>query len=320
VTAWLYSLYLQDEWRPIAPLTLNYGLRWDLSDAFVRGGNVGPRVGAIYQFATGTVLHAGYAKYFTPPPSELISTADIEKFAGTTGALPSTGNTAVRADKSDYFDLGIGQQVGPHLNLGVDSYFKYSQHILDEGQFGTALIFSPFNYLRGRVYGVEATAAYSDEHLTGYANFAYSVAQGTKVESGQFNFDPDELEYINNHYVFLDHDQTFTASAGLNYRWQGWSGGFDGLYGSGLRSGFANTGNLPYYIQINAGIKKAFEVPNLGLVELRVDCVNLFDRTYLIRDGSGIGVGAPQYGPRRAVLAGIHIPIPFTEPPARAAM
>ena len=50
-------------------------------------------------------------------------------------------------------------------------------------------------------------------------------------------------------------------------------------------------------------------MPYLGWVEARLDCVNLFDHTYLIRDGSGIGVGAAQYGPRRAVFAGIRIPL-----------
>jgi outer membrane receptor protein involved in Fe transport len=40
-------------------------------------------------------------------------------------------------------------------------------------------------------------------------------------------------------------------------------------------------------------------------VTLRFDIVNLFDTIYLIRDGSGIGVFAPQFGPRRGYFAGI---------------
>jgi hypothetical protein len=32
--------------------------------------------------------------------------------------------------------------------------------------------------------------------------------------------------------------------------------------------------------------------------------VNVFDTVYLIRDGSGIGVFAPQNGPRRGFFAG----------------
>jgi outer membrane receptor protein involved in Fe transport len=38
---------------------------------------------------------------------------------------------------------------------------------------------------------------------------------------------------------------------------------------------------------------------------LRFDVVNLFDSVYEIRDGSGIGVFAPQFGPRRGFYVGI---------------
>jgi hypothetical protein len=31
----------------------------------------------------------------------------------------------------------------------------------------------------------------------------------------------------------------------------------------------------------------------------------VFDKSYLLRDGSGVGVGAPQYGARRTLYAGI---------------
>jgi len=35
------------------------------------------------------------------------------------------------------------------------------------------------------------------------------------------------------------------------------------------------------------------------------DIVNLFDKIYELRDGSGIGVFAPQFGGRRDLYAGI---------------
>ncbi len=38
---------------------------------------------------------------------------------------------------------------------------------------------------------------------------------------------------------------------------------------------------------------------------LRFDVVNLFDSVYEIRDGSGIGVFAPQFGPRRGFFVGL---------------
>ena len=33
--------------------------------------------------------------------------------------------------------------------------------------------------------------------------------------------------------------------------------------------------------------------------------INVLDRKYPIRDGSGLGVGNPQYGLHRAILAGV---------------
>ena len=38
---------------------------------------------------------------------------------------------------------------------------------------------------------------------------------------------------------------------------------------------------------------------------LRFDVVNLLDQVYELRDGSGIGVFAPQFGPRRTYLVGL---------------
>jgi len=49
-----------------------------------------------------------------------------------------------------------------------------------------------------------------------------------------------------------------------------------------------------------------FHLDNAGRrdVRFRVDVVNVFDERYVIRDGSGIGVGAPQFGQRLSLYAG----------------
>ncbi len=313
---WIYSVYLQDEWKPFEPLTINYGARFDLYDGLVRADQPSPRIGLEYTPIKGTTLHAAYARQFTPPPTELVSVSTIQKFRGTTGAPASNGNGTPTVERDHLFDAGVIQQVIPGLNLGVDAYYKKAADLIDEGQFGPALIFETFNYHKGRVWGTEFTSSYSHENLYTYANFAYSVAQGTQVESGQFNFAPDELKYINSHYVFLDHDQTFTSSAGAAYRWNGFTFSFDGIYGSGLRSGFANTGNLPFYVQLNAGITRRIEMAEKGALELRAAVVNLADHTYEIRNGSGIGVFASQFGPRRTFYGGIKWELPFSKPPA----
>ena len=43
------ALYLQDEWKALDKLTVNYGLRADEMDAFVKAGQLSPRVGLVYK-------------------------------------------------------------------------------------------------------------------------------------------------------------------------------------------------------------------------------------------------------------------------------
>jgi len=303
----LWGAYLQDEWRPTKALTVNYGLRWDQVRTVVDESQLSPRLGLVYDLSKELRLHAGYARYFTPPPTEKIDTTSIARFAGTTNALPSDANTAVKSERSDYYDAGLAYQLTPQLTLGLDGYYRKVRHLQDEGQFGNALIFSAFNFEQGRIYGLDLTASYRDKAVSGYVNVGLTHARGKGIETGQFNFDADELDYIQSHWVHLDHEQRLSASAGASYRFGGGFGvSADALYGSGLRNGFANTEHLPSYTTVNLALTKAFDFgAGLGKLERRIGIANLFDRIYQLRDGSGIGVGAPQYGARRTLVAGV---------------
>jgi outer membrane receptor protein involved in Fe transport len=301
----LYGVYLQDEWTPASNLTVNYGLRADRVDTVVKEGQLSPRIGLTYDLSRTTRVHAGYARYFTPPPTEKIDTTSVALFQGTTNALPSDANTAVKSERSNYFDAGISHQMSDFLTVGLDAYYRDVRHLQDDGQFGNALIFSSFNYERAKVYGVELTASYKRGGFSSYANVGISSAKAKGVETGQFNFDPDELDYISNNWVHLDHDQLVAASAGVSHKWGATTLSADLLYGSGLRRGFANTEHLPGYTNVNLGATQELHVPGIGKFEGRLVVVNLFDKTYELRDGTGIGVGAPQFGARRAFYAGI---------------
>ena len=59
------------------------------------------------------------------------------------------------------------------------------------------------------------------------------------------------------------------------------------------------------YVQFNAGIFRQFSMPDGKPVTLRFDVVNLLDTIYELRNGNGIGVFAPQFGPRRGFFFGI---------------
>jgi outer membrane receptor protein involved in Fe transport len=304
-TAYLEGFYLQDEWKATDKLTINYGGRFDHVSAYISDSQFSPRLGAVYLLDPKTTLHAGYARYFTPPPTELVTGDTIAASQGTTSAPPGTLNDAVKAESADYYDLGISHKLTPKLTLGVDGYYKKVTNLLDEGQFGSALLYTPFNYAQGKVYGLELTANYRDGNFAAYANLARSTAMGKQINSSQYTFDADELAYIANHWIHLDHDQALSASMGVSYQWQQTTLSADALYGSGLRRDFANSDYLPGYVDVNLGLAHNFKFTDLGAFEARLSVVNLLDRVYEIRDGSGVGVGAPQFGARRGYYAGI---------------
>jgi outer membrane receptor protein involved in Fe transport len=304
VVARTWSGYVQDEWSIGQNLTVNYGLRGDVYKAFRTESQLSPRLGLVYQAGADTTLHAGYSRYFTPPATEAITTANIRKFAGTTNALPDNGDNTPLAERSDYFDVGIQQQFGSSLTLGLDTYYRKVRRLQDEGQFGAALVYSTFNYAKGRIKGAEFTANYDSGPFNAYFNLAASRAMGERVITSQYNFAPDDLAYVADHYIFLDHNQAWTSSGGLGYAFgDGTRVGADYLFGSGLRRDGAvpNGASMPAYFQLNLNVSHDFSFRGAGKLHAQLALINALDRTYELRDGTGIGVGAPQYGPRRGL-------------------
>ena len=49
-------------------------------------------------------------------------------------------------------------------------------------------------------------------------------------------------------------------------------------------------------------------IGGIGPIEVRLVANNILDKVYEIRDGSGVGVFAPQYGARRGLFLGLTKP------------
>jgi outer membrane receptor protein involved in Fe transport len=307
-TEWIESLYLQDEWKLFPTVTLNYGLRFDKFTAFASGHQVSPRINAVWQALPDTTLHAGYSRYISPPPFELVGNETVSRFANTTGGGSTMLSDTPRAEQANYFDVGAQQKIMDAAIIGIDTYYKQSHNLIDEGQFGAPIILTPFNYTYGKQYGVELTSSYTVAFLSTYLNLAWQSARGKDIDSAQFNFSPDDLAYISNHYIHLDHEQQVTASGGASYLWGHTRLSADFLVGSGLRNTPGNVPNgdrLPYYTQVNLGASHVFHLGATDTLTARLDVINVLDKRYEIRDGTGVGVGAPQFGPRRGIFVGI---------------
>jgi outer membrane receptor protein involved in Fe transport len=344
-TGWLAGVYAQDEWKVTDQFTINAGLRFDQMYQFVDANQLSPRISFTYKPVENTTFHAGYARYFTPPVLVEAAPVNINLFNNTTGAVPTNqGNDPVLPERSHYFDAGVDQKVPlgctspggkdcSSFELGFDAYYKIATDLIDNGQFGQALVLSAFNYARGYNEGVEFHGKYNSNYLTAYANLAIAQQKAIDPVSNQYLFGNTpladlggltEFQYLQTHWVYTDHSQFVTASAGAVYTicgrpvtsaeaygvagisWCGTKLSADVIYGSGLRNGDANISTVPAYAQVNVGIKRDFYLPNDPLpMTVRFDIVNLFDTVYLIRDGTGIGVFAPQFGPRRGFFLGL---------------
>ena len=338
---WLAGVYAQDEWKITDKLTMNVGLRFDQMWQYVDANQLSPRVSFTYKPFANTTLHAGYARYFTPPVLVEAAPFNPALFNGTTGAASNDGNSPVQPERSHYFDAGIDQIIPfgctttankdcTTLDLGLDAYYKIATDLIDNGNFGQALVLSAFNYAKGVVQGVEFSAKYHSGNFQAYANLAVGQEKATDVVSNQYLFDSTtpladlggltELQYIDSHWIYTDHTQIVTGSAGVAYKFCGrpsyagetwWNSlcgtrvSADMIYGSGLRTGDANIGTQPPYAQFNTSIAHEFAMPDGKPLTVRFDVVNIFDTIYQIRNGSGIGVFASQYGPRRGYFIGI---------------
>jgi outer membrane receptor protein involved in Fe transport len=314
-TGQLYGVYLQDEWKLTPTLTLNYGARFDVVHAFTHESQLSPRANLVWQAAPLTTFHIGYARTFTPPPQELISLRDVALFNFTTKESQIQAADPVKAEREHYVDAGVEQRFNGGFKLAVDAYYKRKKNLLDEGQFGSAVVLSPFNYAKGYAWGVELSSNYTHGPIDLYANVARGQEKGKDIISAQYFFAPDELAYIQNHYIFTDHSQKWTASGGGSYTIHDGIGTLvptaDFIYASGLRTDdpngiVPNGGEQPSYWVFNAGISQNFDGPGaLKGLSIRADVLNLFDKVYQIRSGEGVGVGAPQWGQRRGFFAGI---------------
>ena len=106
----------------------------------------------------------------------------------------------MKSERAHYFDAGVTQKIAEGFNVGIDGFYKSAHSVLDEGQFGQALILSSFNYKRGEIYGGELTANY--DHGPWFRVFECGLRMGARNErqfrtilfrSGRIRLHPEEL-------------------------------------------------------------------------------------------------------------------------------
>ena len=215
---WNIGTYIQDEWKITEQLTINAGLRFDQLYQYVDANQLSPRLALVYKPFAGTSIHAGYARYFTPPYQAQAAQSNIALFTNTTNQPEVPLNDPVKPERSNYYDVGIDQTVLPGLDVGLDAYYKDARDMLDDGQFGQAVVLTQFNYARGYSEGAEFKLKYTNGNFKTYANFSYNITRAIDVESNQYLIDAATYNYLLTNWHYTDDMQLMTGSAGASYR------------------------------------------------------------------------------------------------------
>lgn len=116
-------VYVQDEWKIGDDWIVNYGLCGDCYKVFgCIEGQFSFCVGVVWNVSDSIIVYVGYLCYFMLLVSELIVSSDIVLYDGIINQQLGGGNNILLVECSDYYDIGVLQQVGDYLILGLDVY------------------------------------------------------------------------------------------------------------------------------------------------------------------------------------------------------
>lgn len=155
------SALLQDEWRLANQLTLTLGSRWDHHEYF--GSEISPRAYLVWELSPGLALKGGYGHGFRAPTLKQIS--PDYRFDGPHSFI---GNSEVKPESSDNWELGLRYEQLPQLTAGITLFHNkvtdlITTFCIDNCSSRLGKVFQYVNMSEASVKGVEAEL---DWHIT----------------------------------------------------------------------------------------------------------------------------------------------------------
>jgi hypothetical protein len=249
-----FSFYAQDRVTLVDGLTIEAGFRYDHYDFVVHDDALSPRIGLAYHVKpTKTVLRAAYNRWFQTPQIEGLLVSSAPQL-GTFATLSNPFVRAVPPERTNFYELGLQQQIGRYIRLDVSRYVKTIKNFQDKDQFLDTPIFFPIAIARGDVRGQEVRVDVAPYRgFTGYVSYANSIAVGTTpLVGGLFLGEEDPTLLAPGVQFYADHDQRNTVTFGATYNVlkNAWMN-FSGRYESGTPSEIdpAEFAALPSYAQ-----------------------------------------------------------------------
>ena len=202
----MWSLFAEDNWNPIDPLTITFGLRHDDHNVF--GSQLSPRVYGIYEFSPAWTLKGGVSTgYKTPKTTDLYD--GVTGFGGQ-GTSPFVGNPDLQPETS------VNSEVALYWT-SADNRHNFNATIF-RNDFKDKIARGETNLSCEQTGGVRPCANLGDYALLGYTTYAQRInidevrIQGAEL-AGRWGM-ADTLSLRAN-YTFTDSEQLSGPQQGL---------------------------------------------------------------------------------------------------------
>jgi hypothetical protein len=245
----LASAFLQDD-LAAGDWNVALGLRLDSYHGrdYVKN-QLQPRLGAAYTVpASKTLFRASYDRLMITPENENLA---FSTFQAVWNLVAPAGTTVPRLlpELQDSYLVGVEQQVGGHVRVSFEYWWKDSTNSADNDKFfNTGLLF-PTAAAKGRFHGTDLRLDITPVHdWSGYLSAGtvrtifYSPTIGGLTSADPLINGPAGTPYL------IDHDEKLCLQWGARYAREGFFGQVTGRYDSGLEAGDPTTvaGNPDY--------------------------------------------------------------------------
>lgn len=210
--------YLQDVWKPIDPLAVTLGLRFDHWENYDNQfynfktpnpadrteSSWSPKLGARYNFPDTTAIWANYATGYLPPtPEQLYDDR-------TSGGNPRQPNPDLEPETTRSWELGMERWFAKQFQAKVAGFYSYTDDKIISW-FNASNIWINENIGRSKSYGVEVDFLYRlNQNWSFTANYTWNPATIDKnpakpsQEGNDLPFSPRHKANIGVTYNLLD--------------------------------------------------------------------------------------------------------------------
>ncbi|EAO6702846.1 TonB-dependent receptor [Salmonella enterica subsp. enterica] len=219
-----WSLYGEDDWQLLEPLTLTYGARYEKHDAF--GGHISPRAYLVWDSTDHITVKGGVSTgYRTPNLSQL-----HDGISGVTGqgTINTVGNPQLKPESSTSTEMGVYFDDGNGLSANITGFYTHFSNKIISREIDNVTR-SYINSGKARTDGVELAAGIPLWSQDWRMNVNYTFTDSRQLD-GENKGAP--LSYTPKHVanIRLDWQTTPDIMAWLKIQYRGKSPRFTQTY------------------------------------------------------------------------------------------